>query len=92
MDWIKSQLKKKHLMHCDETGMRVNGKNVWLHNAFTSEYTYQTVHQKRGSEGMNAARILQHFFGIFVHDCFSHYWTYSNSQYAICGAHILRGF
>ena len=56
------------LIHCDETGSRVDGKTCWVHVASDQDYTYLTINQKRGQIGMDAADVLPHARGIIVHD------------------------
>lgn len=46
------------LIHCDETGCRVDGKTCWVHVASDPNYTYLTVNRKRGQTGMDAADVL----------------------------------
>lgn len=78
------------LIHCDETGSRVDGKTCWVHVASNQNYTYLTINQKRGQAGMDAANVLPHANGIIMHDCWSSYWKYQNVTHAICCAHLLR--
>ena len=78
------------LIHCDETGSRVDGKTCWVHVASDQDYTYLTINQKRGQIGMDAADVLPHARGIIVHDCWSSYWKYQDVTHAICCAHLLR--
>ena len=78
------------LLHCDETGSRVDGKTCWVHVASDQDYTYLTIHQKRGQIGMDAADVLPHARGIIVHDCWGSYWKYQDVTHAICCAHLLR--
>ena len=78
------------LIHCDETGARIDGKTWWVHNASNQDYTYLTIHQKRGRIGIDAADVLPHARGIIVHDCWSSYWKYQDVTHAICCAHLLR--
>ena len=77
-------------IHCDETGARIDGKTWWVHNASNQDYTYLTIHQKRGRIGIDAADVLPHARGIIVHDCWSSYWKYQDVTHAICCAHLLR--
>lgn len=72
------------LLHCDETGGRVDGKTCWVHVASDQNYTYLTINQKRGQIGMDAADVLPHAHGIIVHDCWGSYWKYQNVTHAIC--------
>ena len=78
------------LIHCDETGSRVDGKTCWVHVASDQDYTYLTINQKRGQAGMDAADVLPHARGIIVHDCWGSYWKYQDVTHAICCAHLLR--
>ena len=78
------------LIHCDETGARIDGKTWWVHNASNQYYTYLTIYQKRGRIGIDAADVLPHAHGIIVHDCWSSYWKYQDVTHAICCAHLLR--
>ena len=78
------------LIHCDETGSRVDGKTCWVHVAADQDYTYLTINQKRGQIGMDAADVLPHARGIIVHDCWGSYWKYQDVKHAICCAHLLR--
>ena len=78
------------LLHCDETGGRIDGKTWWVHVASDQDYTYLTINQKRGQIGMDAADVLPHAHGIIVHDCWGSYWKYQDVTHAICCAHLLR--
>ena len=74
----------------DETGTRVDGKTVWVHNASNEDYTHLSVHEKRGVAGMDAGGVLPLFSGIAVHDCWAPYWAYPGIVHALCCAHLLR--
>lgn len=78
------------LMHCDETGTRIDGKTWWVHNASDMDFTFLSVDRKRGRIGMDAAGILPDFHGIIVHDCWGSYWKYQDALHAVCCAHLLR--
>ncbi len=87
---IRLMMIMHELIHCDETGTRVDGKTLWVHVASNQNYTYLTINQKRGQMGMDAANVLPHFQGITVHDCWGSYWKYQDVTHAICFAHLLR--
>lgn len=87
---IRQAVVSSKLNHFDETGSRVDKKTMWFHNASNGYYTYLTVSEKRGKEGMDAAAILPEFKGIAVHDCWMPYWKYGDIRHALCCAHLLR--
>ena len=87
---IQQKLRESSVVHFDETGVNVNGKNMWVHSASTSTLTYQTFSEKRGQAGINEGGILPDYTGIAVHDCWSSYWKYDAATHAVCNAHLLR--
>jgi len=87
---IKAALKKADVVNCDETGMRVEGTNYWVHSACSQDFTCLSVQCKRGSEGMTQAGFLPDYKGIIVHDCWSPYWKFPNVVHGVCCAHLLR--
>ncbi len=90
IDVIKEKIIASPIVHFDETGTRVDNKTRWVHNASNSKYTYLTVEDKRGYEGMESSGILPEYTGIAVHDCWSSYWKYDDVTHAVCCAHLLR--
>ena len=50
---IRLKMTTRGLIHCDETGTRVDGKTWWVHNASDRDYTYLTINKKRGRIGMD---------------------------------------
>ena len=86
---ISKQLLKSPLLHADETGIRLNGKNSWMHVVSNKTISFFTHHQKRGKEAMNQMGILPHYNGTLVHDRFSSYFSY-HYKHSLCNAHILR--
>jgi len=87
---------KKHLIsteepvHCDETGLRVEGKLRWTHVASTERATYLEMHTKRGQKALDEIGILPQRKGIVVHDGYSSYDQYPDAQHVRCNAHHLR--
>ena len=87
---IRLKLTEVEVINCDETGTRVDGQTVWVHNVSNSQYTHLTISDKRGQEGMDSGRVLSEFGGIIIHDCWAPYWKYTDSQHALCNVHLLR--
>ena len=73
-----------------ETGIRVDKKLWWVHDASNCEYTYLDISPKRGNAGMEQCGVLPEFKGIAMHDCWASYWNYPDIQHAVCCAHLLR--
>ncbi|MCM1992634.1 transposase [Oceanirhabdus seepicola] len=40
------------IIHFDETGLKVEGNNYWIHVASNEELTCYTAHKKRGKEAI----------------------------------------
>ena len=87
---------KEHLVeteepvHCDETGLRVEGKLHWTHVASTERATYLAVHSKRGRKALDEIDILPRRKGLVVHDGYRSYDQYPDLEHARCNAHHLR--
>ena len=87
---IFEELLTSPVNHGDETGFRVNGKTYWLHSVCNEQFTFLSVQEKRGAEGMRRIGFLPAYRGVLVSDCWGAYWKFPNLSHAICNAHILR--
>ncbi len=86
---FREKLLASPVIHCDETGMKVNGLRHWLHVVSNDKYTCYFAHPKRGSEAMDDMGILPAFKGVAVHDGWKPYNNY-NCDHALCNAHLQR--
>ena len=77
-------------MHCDETGLRVNGKLHWVHVISTSLLTYYALSENRGKKAMDEIGFLASYRGIVVHDFWASYFKATGAEHAMCCAHLLR--
>ena len=92
-DRVKQYLiKTDEPVHFDESSLRVNRDNYWVHSAGTERATNYHLDEKRGAIGIDNAGILPHRIGKSVHDDWSAYYTYKNADHASCNAHHLREF
>ena len=89
LDIIKANLVEEKVLHTDETGININGKRQWLHNASSLDWTYLSVHEKRGHDAMDAIGILPHFNGVMCHEHWKPYYRYE-CLHSLCNAHHLR--
>ena len=77
-------------IHLDETSLRVDKHNQWIHVASGGEITLKFVHEKRGLEAMTAIGIIPRYGGVIIHDCWASYLSYDHCGHGLCGAHLLR--
>ena len=89
---IKENLLASSYLHLDETGCYVNGKRQWLHVTSNKRYTHYFIHEKRGSQAIEANGILPSFKGTVIHDHWTPYFKYDDCTHALCNVHHLREF
>ena len=87
---VKEKLGNCAIAHADETGLKVNSKNHWLHTLCNKRYTFLGIHRKRGYEALEAFGILESFCGRLVHDCWRAYFLLKNCKHSLCNPHLLR--
>ena len=80
---VEAELRAAPVKNLDETGLRVAGKQHWLHGMGNDSATHYRVEEKRGA-------IPQGLSGTIVHDHFKPYYTLVDVIHALCGAHLLR--
>ena len=86
---IIKQLLQSSVLHADETGTRLNGKNSWMHVISNKTISYFAHHLNRGRQAIDEIGILEHYKGTLIHDRFSSYFGYG-CDHSLCNAHILR--
>lgn len=89
-DTAKKQLLAAKCIHTDETSLRVDKKNHWIHVYSAGDITLKLLHQKRGSEAVEAFGIIPAYGGVIVHDCWASYLSYEHLEHGLCGSHLLR--
>jgi len=86
---IREMLLQSPVLHADETGIRLSGKNSWMHVVSNGQIGFFAHHPNRGKQAMDSIGLLERYTGTLVHDRFSSYFSY-NCGHALCNAHILR--
>lgn len=87
---IKEQLNLSKVNCADESGLRVEGKNHWLHTLGNENYTY--VYAKRGYAAHEPHLSMLHLYrGWLVHNFYAFYFHVTQAKHALCDAHVLRG-
>ena len=90
VDAILEAERKGHFVHLDETGANVAGHLYWVHAIATPLYTFVSVQEKRGKEGMKNIGFLEEYVGTIIHDCWASYFYFDQCVHSICNAHIER--
>lgn len=84
------KLLKEKAINVDETSLRVDKKNHWIHVYSAGNITLKFLHRKRGKEAINSINIIPRYGGVIIHDCWASYLTYLHCGHGLCGSHILR--
>jgi hypothetical protein len=84
------ELLKMPTMHVDETSLRVDKKNHWIHVYSAGNITLKFLNRKRGSEAIDEINIIPRYSGVIIHDCWSSYLMYNNCNHGLCGSHLTR--
>ncbi|QKE37584.2 IS66 family transposase [Ferrovum myxofaciens] len=78
------------VMHVDETSLRVDKTNYWIHVHSAGGIALKKLHRKRGIKAMEENDIIPRYMGKLIHDCWASYFSYSNCGHGLCGSHLLR--
>lgn len=89
MEVTGERLGNAAVLHADETGMRVDGKTVWLHSLSNADYTLYHIDPKRGYDAIERMGILENYKGYLVHDFWPAYFKLL-CNHAMCNQHIVR--
>ena len=90
MEPVRDALVRAPVAHADETGCTLHGKRHWLHVFSTDSLSCDHIDAKRSGEAMECMGLLPLFRGGLVHDFLSAYYRFTNCDYFLCNAHILR--
>jgi transposase-like protein len=91
--WEQSSIKQllqMPSMHVDETSLRVDRKNHWIHVYSAGDITLKFLHTNRGQEAIEEIGIIPRYGGVIIHDCWQSYLSYAHCGHGLCGSHLLR--
>ena len=85
-----ARLLTEPVLHADETSLRIDRKQHWLHSVSAGNLVLKHCHRKRGGEALKDIGIVPRYGGVLVHDRWASYFAYDNCEHALCGSHLLR--
>lgn len=86
---IKDSLMNSLVINVDESPIKINGQQYYLHNISNGYFTLQYVSKHRGKKGIEEFGFLNNYQGIIIHDHFSIYYNYGTGH-GECNVHVLR--
>lgn len=84
------EILKYPAINVDETSMRVDKRNHWIHVYSGGNITLKFLHAKRGKDAIEDINIIPRYGGVIIHDCWSSYLSYNHCTHGLCGSHLLR--
>ena len=87
---IREYVSKLQVIHCDETGLRVQNSLKWMHCVCNENLSYFNLHDKRGHTAMKEMGILPEYHNIMIHDFWKSYFRIEAATHGICCAHLQR--
>ena len=88
--YVLEQILKSWLVHVDETGYRINGKQSWMHVMCTTLFAYFVMTAKRKDTEKGPIGLLKEYENVLMHDHYKPYYELLKCMHAECNAHILR--
>jgi len=86
----KEELLKMPAMNVDETSLRVDKKNHWIHVYSSGDITLKCLERGRGIKAIDAIDIVPLYGGVIIHDCWASYFSYKHCDHGLCGSHLMR--
>lgn len=88
-EFIKEKLMNSLVLNVDESPIKINGQQYYLHNISDGLHILQYVTKHRSENDIDEFGFLKNYKGIIVHDHYSLYYNYCVDN-AECNVHILR--
>lgn len=84
------QLLAAPAVNVDETSLKVDKKNHWIHVYCAGDITLKFLHKGRGLKAIKDINIIPRYSGVIIHDCLAAYLSFEHCDNALCGSHLLR--
>jgi len=89
MENIKTKLLNSLVLNVDESPIKIDGEQYYIHTVSNGFYTFQYITKTRSKDDVDAFGFLSEYKGIIVHDHYTLYYNYGSDN-AECNVHILR--
>ncbi|MDE0157715.1 MAG: IS66 family transposase, partial [Gammaproteobacteria bacterium] len=92
-DWETAAIERllsEPVLHADETSLRIDRQQHWLHSVSAGNLVLKRCHRKRGTEALRDIDIVPRYGGVLVHDRWASYFAFEHCEHALCGSHLLR--
>lgn len=86
---IQNELMNALVLHVDESPIKINGEQYYLHNISDGKHTLQYITKHRSQDDIDEFGFLKKYKGIIVHDHYKMYYNYGADN-AECNVHVLR--
>ena len=87
--YIQDQLLNSLVLNVDESPVKIDGDQYYLHNISNGTHTLQYVTKHRSQDDIDDFGFLKKYKGILVHDHYKMYYNYGADN-AECNVHVLR--
>jgi len=88
---IKEGLSKSEVLGVDETNLRVQQKQEWVHVSSTAQLTLLIHDKRRGTAAIEGIGIMPQYKGVAVHDGFTVLTISIGNASTACAMHISCG-
>ena len=89
IETIKTKLLNNVVMHVDQTGSRINARNMYFSNYSDEKHVLYTVSQTKSKKAIEDDGILSQFVNTLIHDHNTVYYNYGKAN-GECNVHLIR--
>ena len=89
IETIKTKLLNNVVMHVDQTGSRINARNMYFSNYSDDKRVLYTVNQTKSRKAIEDDGILPLFVNSLIHDHNTVYYNYGKAN-GECNVHLIR--